>query len=840
VLRRRASCVAPDIPAVDMPETMAFGAGITGAAAAERRTVYVPDATRDRRVANQVWTRSGLTSMLAVPLIAGDALLGVLAVRARHSALAHDEDQALVASLAARAAVALQNASTYAHAVHRAARLRELAAVSQSIAGSLDLREVMQRIVRAAASLHEGALAVVHTYDAEHGTMRFAGYSDDALLGLPDERDAGAGLPGLVLQRRAAALVENPVEHTRTMAREWWRQRPRATYYGMPIMVGDALVGVLDFIRPDGAPDAEEQEALSVLAAHAGLAIRNASVYEAERTHAERAAALARAGRELTATLDADRVAPLIARRMCDLVPSRACTVFRLEEDGSLAVIAADGEDADAFRGLTLRSGEGIVGRVVNERTAVATADLLHDPAITLSIETCDRLSRARHRAAVAVPLMAGDRVIGALCAVGEAGRVFTADERQMLQAIADQAALALENARLYASARESLDRLRETQAQLVTAGKMTALGQLVSGVAHELNNPLSVIIGYGQLLLHRQIPEPFRRPVELMVAQGDRMAKIVRNLLFFARQRPPERTAVDLNQVIEQTLALRLHQLTLAGIAVERDFGELPTVTGDGQQLQQVFLNLILNAEQAITAAKQGSRIAFRTRTAPDGRRVRAEVVDDGPGIPPNVIAHVFEPFFTTKEVGTGTGLGLSVSYGIIEEHEGTLTVTSRPGRTVFTVELPVGVPAVVTGVPSPVVLSSMSSAIRRALVVEDEPEVADLVQTLLTEVGWRVDLAGGGRAALDHVRQIAYDLIVSDLRMADGSGEDFYRAAVQENPALRQRFVFMTGDLANADSCSFLESANIPVIEKPFAPDQFLDAVRRVARPTAARAEA
>jgi CheY-like chemotaxis protein len=315
------------------------------------------------------------------------------------------------------------------------------------------------------------------------------------------------------------------------------------------------------------------------------------------------------------------------------------------------------------------------------------------------------------------------------------------------------------------------------------------------------------------------------------MVAQGDRMAKIVRNLLYFARQRPPERTAVDVNQVIEQTLALRQHQLTLAGIAVERDLGEVPTVTGDAQQLQQVFLNLVLNAEQAITSARHGSKISFRTHTSQEGRRVRAEVVDDGPGIPADVLPHVFEPFFTTKEVGTGTGLGLSVSYGIMEEHDGTLTVSSRPGRTVFTVDLPVGVPAVVVGVPSPAVLSNLSGAVRRALIVEDEPEVADLVQTLLTEVGWRVDLAPGGRAGLDHVRQIAYDLIVSDLRMADGSGEEFYRSAVTENPALRSRFVFMTGDLASAEANSFLESANIPVIEKPFSPDQFLDAVRRAA---------
>src|SRR5205823_14578885 len=191
----------------------------------------------------------------------------------------------------------------------------------------------------------------------------------------------------------------------------------------------------------------------------------------------------------------------------------------------------------------------------------------------------------------------------------------FSADELQALQAFADQTALALENARLYTTAQESLARWRETQAQLVQAAKLGALGQLVSGVAHELNNPLSVIIGYGQLLLSRELPGPLRRPIELMVSQGDRMAKIVRNLLYFARQRPPERTSVDLQEVLEQTLALRLNQLALSSIAVRREYAEtLPAIAADSHQLQQVFLNLLLNAEQAILSASRAGEIIVRT----------------------------------------------------------------------------------------------------------------------------------------------------------------------------------------------------------------------------------
>jgi nitrogen-specific signal transduction histidine kinase/CheY-like chemotaxis protein len=400
-----------------------------------------------------------------------------------------------------------------------------------------------------------------------------------------------------------------------------------------------------------------------------------------------------------------------------------------------------------------------------------------------------------------------------------------------LLQAFADQAALAFENAQLYASARDSLAKLRETQAQLVQAGKMSALGELVSGVAHELNNPLSVIIGYGQLLIHRGLPDPLRRPVELMVQQGDRMSKIVRNLLYFARQRPPEHAPVDVNQVIEQTLALRANQLALSRIAIEHDFApDLPPVTGDAQQLQQVFLNLLLNAEQAIGADGRDGRIVFRTRLGADGHLVRAEVIDNGPGIAPEILPRVFEPFFTTKEVGAGTGLGLSVSYGIVQEHGGRLSVESVPGQTVFTLELPAGAESA----PSPVAVAAAPAAPigqgRMALVVEDESSIVEFIQILLRETGWRVDVAPGGRTALDHLRARHYDLVISDMRMPDGDGEDFYRRAVATDQALARRFLFVTGDTANERAWAFLKAVDAPVLEKPFQPDALLEAVRRI----------
>jgi len=1002
LLRLRAASVDPALPPVDMPSALAFGDGISGAAARARAPVFVPEAAGDPRVRAPGWVGAGLGSVLAVPILSGDMLLGVLTVRARSGALSVDEDQALVTSLAARAAQAIQNARAYEEAVRRGARLRELAAVNQTITASLDATEVMQRIADAAASFAPGAMAAVHVFDPTQRTLRFAGCSHDALRDLPDERAAEAGLPGLVYERREPVLVTDPASHPRTIVPDWWARRPGAAYYGVPIIAGDTFVGVLGYVAPPGLPPAaEDREALRLMAAYAGVAIRNASLFQAERAQAGRlgalaainqrissaldldellrmiaesaadltgvryalfwladeeahtlsvrsasapglaegltaavlaydaggvgqvartrtalvvddvfadprivdhewwrrwgvrafagypvmagdrllavltlchdepirftdatrdmvgmfiaqasvaiqnarlylearrrrdvAEALARLSRELTASLDLEPIAELLARGMMELLRGNTAAVFRyVPEDGSLVAIRAAGY-LGAVPELVFPAGEGVAGRAVAERRIVLSSDLLADPRISLSPATRARLKGQPFGTVVAVPLISRDRVVGALGVGAERERIFTRDDLAVLQAFADQAALAFENANLYAAARDSLARLRDTQAQLVQAGKMSAIGQLVSGVAHELNNPLSVIIGYGQLLLTRNMPEPLRRPIELMVQQGDRMAKIVRNLLYFARQRPPERAPVDVNHVIEQTLALRQTQLTVSGIAVERELAAtLPPVLADAQQLQQVFLNLLLNAEQALAGVEDSPRIVFRTRVGPDRRTVRADVEDNGPGIPAEILPRVFEPFFTTKEVGSGTGLGLSVSYGIVEEHGGRLGVESRPGVTIFSLELPVGAPTDGQAPPRPPAPPVAVGQGRAALVVEDEAGVVDLVVTLLRGTGWRVDVAPGGRLGLERVRGQRYDLIVSDIRMPEGGGEDFYRHALAEDPALARRFVFITGDTANAQAWAFLREAGLPVVEKPFAPEEFLDVVRRVA---------
>jgi len=240
----------------------------------------------------------------------------------------------------------------------------------------------------------------------------------------------------------------------------------------------------------------------------------------------------------------------------------------------------------------------------------------------------------------------------------------------------------------------EDISESKKMQEQLIQSEKLSALGQLVAGVAHELNNPLTSVIGYSQLtLVNPAVNDALRTQLETIRKEGERARRIIQNLLSFARQHKPGRTQTDINELLRGCLDLRLYSHTSNNVAVQRELSQIPPVLADPHQLQQVFLNIIINAEQAMLGARNEGNLTVSTKTKHlDGSQwVEIAISDDGPGIRPDVIGKVFDPFFTTKEVGQGTGLGLSISYGIIKEHVGKIRVESEPGRgATFFIDLP------------------------------------------------------------------------------------------------------------------------------------------------------
>ncbi|HVH67983.1 MAG TPA: PAS domain S-box protein [Gemmatimonadales bacterium] len=369
-------------------------------------------------------------------------------------------------------------------------------------------------------------------------------------------------------------------------------------------------------------------------------------------------------------------------------------------------------------------------------------------------------------------------------------------------------------------------------QEQLIQSEKMSAIGQLVSGVAHELNNPLAGISAFAQLLLsEKRFPPDQRTAAEMIYAEARRASRIVQNLLTFARQHKPERTPTQVNQVLDDTLELRGYELRVRGIDVQRDYDEQVAETmADAHQLQQVFLNLITNAEQAMERAeREQQRLTVRTRRA--GDIIRIEVEDTGPGIPPNLLERIFNPFFTTKPTGSGTGLGLSISLGIVREHEGRIWAENAPqGGARFIIELPIVAPHG-TGESQAVPAAQPVTDRLHILVVDDEASVRVALQRYLSSRGHEVETTASGREALARMREDSFDAVIIDMRMPDLSGEQLFGELKARDPSYTERVIFTTGQLVDDNVRGFLSSTGRPCVPKPFefsAFDQVLPARR------------
>jgi signal transduction histidine kinase/ActR/RegA family two-component response regulator len=396
-----------------------------------------------------------------------------------------------------------------------------------------------------------------------------------------------------------------------------------------------------------------------------------------------------------------------------------------------------------------------------------------------------------------------------------------------------------LERKRLDHFARSAETRLRQTQEQLMQADKLSAIGQLISGVAHELNNPLSGVMGFTQLLQANETNPKAMQHLDRIYNEAVRCQRIVQNLLSFARRHKPEKTPRNLNETIEAVLDLRAYQLQVDDVAIERRYDpSLPPTMLDAHQIQQVVLNLVNNAHQAMMA-NNGRPRRLTVATDVHQGRLRASIADTGSGIPQDRIHRLFEPFFTTKEAGKGTGLGLSVSLGIINDHQGTMAAESTVGEgSRFVFDLPIVACEAAPERPAPTeVLGRVTrSAPLLVLVVDDEPMLTELLSDLLKSVGHEVDRARDGRVALRMALARPYDVILSDLKMPGLDGQGLYEEVCRQRPAMSGRFIFSTGDVVNPEAQEFLRASGCSYLSKPFKLEAVLALVDQAARARAA----
>jgi C4-dicarboxylate-specific signal transduction histidine kinase len=392
-------------------------------------------------------------------------------------------------------------------------------------------------------------------------------------------------------------------------------------------------------------------------------------------------------------SLDVEEVLRTALDALTHVTGHEISSLHLLDEEGKILHLRGDRGLSESLREINrmLIVGDGLIGGVAATGRTLNLDNVVDSPSLLPAAKST--VTEDRMRAFLCVPINSRGRRLGTLSLGRQISDPFGAREVALVEATADQIGLALDNARLYSETVRQLEELQRAHAQLIHAEKLSAVGELASGVAHEINNPLTTVLGQTHLLLeHRDVTPYIRSRLTIVADEAARAARIVQNLLLFARHYPPERRPCSLPEQVRRVLEIKAYQLELDQVAVRTEFEPTGTVWADENQIQQVILNLVQNAHQAML--QQTDERILTVRVRPSGEGAAIELLDTGHGIPPEALPHLFDPFFTTKPPGEGSGLGLSVSYGIVAEHKGTLRGGNRgDGRgAIFTVELPVG----------------------------------------------------------------------------------------------------------------------------------------------------
>jgi two-component system NtrC family sensor kinase len=750
------------------------GEGLIGVVALERRPLTTADAARDARVKNRATFEAlGLRAFLAVPLLHDGRLLGVLS-GARTSARPFEaEDLQMLEALADHAAAVLEQVRLLQESERRRRTAEALAALAAETSAAQSPESILDRVLGYVQEL----VAADVTYLAVHEPQVEA----TSLLVVRGARGPsfarltfrpGQGAIGRVMADgqpfRTADYLSEP-----RISHEFdhaVREEGVTAVLVVPVRLKGTVVGVLGGSRRESRPFTDDDERVLVqLAAQAAVALGNVWLYHE----------VARGKQQWETTVNHlhDGLALL---------------------DSDLRILQIN----RALAGWIGQGPEGLVGRAVGEVLPVyATAGAQA------------RLAAARAGSGSNTVTIEDDR-----------GRVLEETLAPVTQAAGTPAGLVV-------TLRDVTD-ARRLQSQLLTTEKLASLGEMLAGIAHELNNPLTGVLGFAQLL-EAQVTEPAQREdLRKLAHEAQRAARLVQRLLRFARQHPPERRSTDLNALVQAAVELLEGTCRREGIALEAELaGDLPVTFADPHQLQQLVVNLATNARQAMASAGRRGRVRLSTRR--DGGWLELRVSDEGPGIRPEVLPRIFDPFFTTKAPGEGTGLGLSLCHSVVMAHGGDIWAESVPDRgATLHVRLPVVLPLAPEPEAAPAPATEGHAARpRRVLVADDEPSLRDLMLKALTPRGHVVETVADGAAALERLQAAPYDVLLLDLRMPGLDGRETLERLRADPPAAPPRVVIMTGDSVRPETRSWLEGTGLPVLGKPFTLEALVAAVEESA---------
>ncbi len=461
--------------------------------------------------------------------------------------------------------------------------------------------------------------------------------------------------------------------------------------------------------------------------------------------------------------------------------------------------------------GLPIGPNMGSCGTAAYLKERVIVTDIENSPLFKPFEEAVKRAISSGLLSVWSQPIISsnGD-LLGTIANYGNKVGEPNADSLKVLEWSARIAAIAIELKRM-----ESEKRELEQQAHLQS--RLASVGEMASGIAHEINNPLTSVIGFAQLLMGRDIPYDMKHDLEVINGEAQRVAKIVEGLLTFARQRKSGREHVYVNDVISTVLELRSYQMKVNNIRVVPQLNpDLPLTEADPSQLQQVFLNIVLNAEKEMAKAHGKGKLVVKTERIDN--TIRVSFTDDGPGISKENLGRIFDPFFTTREVGEGTGLGLSICHGIIVSHNGRIYAKSALDKgATFIIELPIVADTKQAEDTEVVEEETWHGRGSKILVVDDEPSILDFLNCLLTDQGYKVETVGRAENALKKLESGKYDLILLDIKLPGMNGIELYRRIEEVAPALANKVMFITGDVMETTTKEFLDRTGAAYIPKP-----------------------
>lgn len=800
-----------------------LGQGITGKVAQSGEPLFIEDYPSCPE-ALPLAIEEGLKSLAVIPLKSRDKIYGTLNIAKKEFHHYTPFEKNLYNSIAQIISGAMERASLYTENVKRLKEQMTLYSISQEIASRLELKAILQKIMESAVNLLEAEGGDIALWNEQRQN-----YSIVIVHGLPESligteiTPSIQGVIGDVLRRKVPILYADYEHHTNR-----WRELDSYHFkevVGVPLIVREMVIGAMAVgtTNPDKHFQQNEIDLLFNFANQAAIAIGNAKLYEESLAKIKQLTILHEVGQTLSSTLDLDE----LLRKALELLKERwgyaICSILLLDKErNELYIRQVIGRDPEEVKNLRFKVGvDGIVGQVAK------TGEPYYAPEVSKDIHYINLSPEVQSEAAF--PLKVREEVIGVLNIETDKPRGFDQEDLKVLSSFASQMSISIENAQLFSELKQTLQELKQAQDQIIQAEKLRAMGEMASGVAHDFNNVLAVILGNIQLLLHQLDhlgPDEIRDRLRTIERSAKDGAETVRRIQEFTGMRKDKAfTLLSLNDLIKEVTAITQprwkDQPQQKGIQIEfvHQLSEIPLIMGNPSELREVLTNIIFNA---VDAMPSGGKITISTQPQTE-EWVEMRITDTGIGMTEEVKKRIFDPFFTTKGV-TNSGLGMSVSFGIVKRHGGEILIESEVGKgTSFIIHLPIGYEEEKKDKePKPITQEAPSA---RILVIDDEDSVREILTKMLRAKGHQVMVASNGEEGIEQFKNGKFDLVFTDLGMPKISGWEVGKTLKGMDPKVPVAMITGWGMEVNREKMS--ENGIDLVVCKPFEFDQVIQLV-------------